>query len=171
MKRWKKAVAEWNEGSDGSIQPVPKLQGRRKNFDCNGDEPWKKHGKRHCAEEGKWPCYRTCLKDTISENSPIKSGKCKKFCKKHGKPQVSIASPICDTGLLFKSNLFTSLVTAPLLATMTLAATFPFFGKRSRTNRMMISSPRTIPELTMMMVTMVMMMSQSRMRSRRHEPQ
>jgi hypothetical protein len=102
MTRWKKAVAEWSEGS---IQPVPQPQERRKKFDCNGDEPWKKHGKRHCAETGKWPCYRTCLKDTILEKSPVESGKCKKFCKKQGKPQVSFARPpvalVCCSNLTY----------------------------------------------------------------------
>jgi hypothetical protein len=111
LEQWKKEMEEWRKNGsrpyekpkmgdhlstrraeDEAMKAFEHVQ-RGKRFNCTGEEPWKKHGKRHCAEEGKWPCYRSCLKDTIGDGMKIGSGRCKKFCKKHGKPQVSSARP------------------------------------------------------------------------------
>ncbi|KAF2027832.1 hypothetical protein EK21DRAFT_114467 [Setomelanomma holmii] len=79
----------------GKSAPKDKL---KRAFDCNGDKPWKKKGKTHCAAVDRWECYRNCFKDEVLAGDKLDSSKCKKFCKKHDVPQVSaisyVGSPI-----------------------------------------------------------------------------
>ncbi|KAF1921864.1 hypothetical protein BDU57DRAFT_535461 [Ampelomyces quisqualis] len=59
---------------------------RKRANKCENPEQWTKKGKPHCAAENQWGCYRSCLKSEIEQDSKVRSGKCKKFCKDHGNP-------------------------------------------------------------------------------------
>jgi hypothetical protein len=97
-----RSAEKWQ--SDGDLL-YPKLNKRGKSFNCTGGEIWTKHGKVHCAAPGRWTCYGHCLRDTMLNHDRVRSGKCKKFCKKNGNFQVRFTQTHV-TSLWYKSDLF-----------------------------------------------------------------
>jgi hypothetical protein len=101
LEHVQRSTEEWRHGGD---QLYPKLNERGKRFNCTGDEIWTKHGKAHCAAPGRWPCYGHCLRDSVLNQDRVRSGKCKRFCKKNGSFQVSFTLKRV-TSLWYKSDL------------------------------------------------------------------
>jgi hypothetical protein len=90
---------------------------------------WRKKGKPHCGAEGRWPCYRHCIKGNILGSTRVNSSRCKKTCKNMDYDQ---ASSKLYSDFFSKLIRILSRVTVQLRAMMTLVAPFRHSNRKSR---------------------------------------